>query len=542
MKFALVKRYKKYQGLIMEIFEVFQLVFIAFVLATAFFCSFVLFGHFLSPAESSSGWAAPVLVVTGMGLSLVTFFWVPVDFLAAYKMKKLSFGLNIEISNSWKVLFVILFVVILLSIFMSKYLSKNKKDSRLRRVLLSLQAPMIFIAIYFILFVLISAKKQNSNFPVPLTVASNLALLDSQEVFVGQIVRQTYIPFSPPAFVQFVAPLILIGCVFFSIFGAVGSAMYPLDALFRFIHRPRVPDPEDKRQMTQLIMMKRVLRLETEKLIKKGNLLFSSRQELKFDRQSNAMNLKREANIIRNERELSFLADDINNLVEYVQKCDGTIATSPIDDFIQLFIAIIFLIFSLVFVLDNTLHIKMRTPIFDFILMMWVEQNSVMGLIYFLLTSVLFSAAANVGYYKFTQLVRPTLMTHEFRKNKTFMDSFLVYNTVVIFSVIGFLAHMVRTCPQFFSHLSISTLLNQAVAPIFIFKAFHRIRLFEITFTIVYCFCFLVAFYAPSSESTLKSMVRKEEEKMRRAQKQLEELKKENENLTKSQVSFVTEV
>lgn len=524
------------------ILQIFAIAFMVITIATAFFLSFYIFVLFLEPQDNTkeAKWALRILIVGGIGISFVVMFWVPIDFLMAYKAKGLMFGIDFINVDIWPYLFLMLFFLMLVNLFGSKYIAQYHKETRLMKIASASRDPITLMVVYVAMVGLLVLQKSSAQISLDSYVITSLELLDCEAVFTRQEVKPLRIQYSPPFIVNFLMPLLFLGSLCFSIFGAAGMAMLPIEMIRKFIDRPVVPDPGDKEGVAKLVLMRRVLRQETEELIKSGTQLFHTKEDYTKKKLKRFELARMEMNLQNQEKSLLVRTERLYSLIEYVKMCDGTIESSPVDHFINLLLALLFGVFSLFFFVDNILCIKHPYRIFDDWLLWWLRYNPILAQIVFILNSILFSISSNIGYFKFTQLVEPRMTVHQFRKNGTWLDSFLVYNNIVILSLIGYLIHVAKFCPKYFGQTNFYTFLNEVVSEMSVFGALYVYRVFELIFVIFYVFCILTAFYSPTIEFRLKKMIKKEKERLSRAKLNLEQLEKNTEDPTRERMTVAT--
>lgn len=438
----------------------------------------------------------------------------------------MKFGFDFQPNRIWLLLYCIALLTILLNLFAARYTAQLAKETPRAKALVALKGPLFFVLGYVGFAVGVAAKGGLLTKPLSIKIIRELSLIDSEAVFTSQESVNRVLSFAPVGATEFLAPLVFFGSLVFSILGAVGAASSPVENVKRFFSRPTPPRPEDTAGVTRLVLAKRVLRSESERLISTGRRLFESRMELNLEAQEQGARSARRLQWVEEEsRRLRAMTDEFEGLMEYLRVADGSRDLNPVEAVSSLLQAICLGALGVFFAVGCFCSAVGTSSPFERLLRGLFEFNTIVGLAGLGVLGLGLVFAALAGFRRISGSFPSILAAHPYRIGATWADSYLHYNTVALLSTIGILAYFARTCPQEMAFTSIGFLNTQVFArtPLLIF--FSRHHLFEGIFLVVFTVSFLLALHRPSQEETLSGLVKREVSKHRRERDTLGELK-----------------
>ena len=412
--------------------------------------------------------------------------------------------------------------IVIVTIFANKFLSDYYKFAQVQTTYTAIKIALkrsawlcgFYSASIFSIFIIIQKVVYRinsvSNKQDQLTCSFSLDLMR-----VDPYLNRMTFDYNVRFFTAFATPFVLVSSFVFAIFGGVGLAYMPLRLVQIYIERPV------KMEAEQQVLAKKILLKLSEDAIKTARAISDVERDLKIiakdDIKSKIKNkaLIYEKNIEAKEAWLSF-----EEHFEAFRKDDNILKNIPVVYLLSLSVGIVFIVFSVLFVINTALSIFKNYVIFEKLLEHNKDGFYCFGIITLFVVSLYFGIALMAGSSKICRLFHGILNSFPIRKNKTFTHSFFLNLNIVLMGLYGMMVHIIRSVPNSLRFSEFDFLINQLVVHVKYVHYLYRFHIFE--YLLVFSFLITVfkffLFQTPTQNLRQKIKERIHELKVQREQ------------------------
>ncbi|CAN1771553.1 LIMR family protein At5g01460 [Linum perenne] len=367
--------------------------------------------NYQHPDDKNQAYFPKVVVVFGLSIAVISILMLPADVANRQACRHAIYNgacnLTLPMKDLWMAVYIIDAVLVFFIIPFAMFYYEGDQDktvgkrvkSALKWVIATAIVCALLLGILYGLagkvdFTVRHLTSTTTNFPTSWNLSPSqpcignnvhqcsayLASAASEKTWTMQTTFPEYV----------VALATIAGSVLFSIFGGVGIASLPLGLIFSFIRRPKA-----------VITRSQYIKEATE-LGKKARDLKKAADSLHQEERSGAKGRKWRKNVKAVEKELLQLEEDVNLLEEMYpqgEKAETTWALTILGYLAKLVLGSLGLIVSVAWIVHIIIYLLISPPLSPFLNEVFIKLDSVWGLLFVSIFSVIQFCATAFGYY-----------------------------------------------------------------------------------------------------------------------------------------------
>ena len=313
----------------------------------------------------------------------------------------------------------------------------------------------------------------------------------------------------------------LICCFVFSITVSAGMALLPF-ALFNYYkNRPQKPDPKLQ------IITKKMLVSKAEELMIEGKNVYGIKRDMELHPDENEEAIKTKSKILHQRiNELKEDLIDYNSLCEEYEKQENILEENPLFYFMSFAFSIVCFMLSFIFFFHIILSVKKFNFILESIFSNLKLVSPLFSVGFFIIFAVYVFFASLYGFYKVMILFKMDSIAYPFKRDGTWADTFILYATVSMISILGFCAIIMISVQRQFSNTDGYFIFIKILKNNLVIDVLTRLQTFEFIFILLFLSCIITYLFFDTPTQMLNDLVQKK-------QKEIEE---EKEKLRNSQL------
>ena len=485
----------------MDTLDIFGIIFLCLCIMGVFYLSYYIMAAYSNELEKDFPGLkfAKLLIIFGMVLNVIMILTIPIDFLSAVKENNRGvFGFGFNIEYVWKILMINFITIYFLNIFVTEYYRSELEG--LKRFIESLKKPLLYFLCYlsFVGIILLIKKNLQSKMVIVGTNYLNFTLSSGNNLLINQKNSFKIIYNEADLLTAFSAPFVLLGSLYFAIFSGMSLAFYPVELISKYIYRPVPPEPESH------VYAKKVILKMSDELINAGVDIYDDRRKMDINPIVDKKEKKMTEKVLKNkvlELKRSYYEFDLIN--SYYRKQDNIIEENPLIYLAQLIVGIFFSCLSVLIFLHTLFSIKNHKYFLEGFFQKLSDQNNLFAILaYFAICFFVIFSILN-SLYKMSLMFTSFLGYHNFLVNKTWVDTFLINNNIIMLCILGLIVFLMRTCNEYFSSLNSKFFFKDVVAKVRIITTFYDYRLTNILFLFVFTISIFTIFFIKEGKTLL---------------------------------------
>ena len=420
---------------------------------------------------------------------------------------------TMELDTIWWLILYAAFTLFVCNLFFYFYYQsiKNEEESVNKGGLVK---AGVFLGTYLFVSALVYFRF-NKTFNKVEVYTVDLINLDLSEKFVSFTV--TVPESSGPTKFFFPQPFISLGvtffylicCFAFSITVSAGMALLPF-ALFNYYkNRPQKPDPKLQ------IITKKMLVSKAEDLMIEGKNVYSIKRDMEIHPDENQEAVKTKTKILHQRlNELKEDLIDYNSLCEEYEKQENILEENPLFYFTSFILSIVCFILSFIFFFHIILSVKRFNFILESIFSNIKDISPLFSTAFFLIFSIYVFCASLYGFYKVMILFKMDSIAYPFKRDETWADTFLLYSTVSMISVIGFCAMIMISVQHQFSDTDAYFIFMKTLKFNNVIEIITRLQTFEFIFILLFLSCIITYLFFDTPTQMLNDLVQKKQKEI----------------------------
>lgn len=487
-----------------EILDIFGVVFIClFTIAVSFFSFFTL-SKFSHEKEKEFPLKIPVraLIILGMSLIPLIIILMPIDFLTVSKFKNIRLGLNFNFDYLWQILLLLIICVVFVNFYFVEFYRSDQEGKK--RVFWAFKKPVM----YFVFFISLSCLYFFTGFVkkdivlISMSVSSFSKSDGSQMIIPDLVKMHKSIEFQTGFLETLLMPFVLLSSLCFAIFGGASLAFFPIELINKYLYRPIQPSAED------IVYAKNCLLKNSEEMIKNGKDVYEEIRKTEIDQISNKRKLKMTQKILTKKMlELKRKHFEYQKKYNHYQKIDNLIQQDPLYYLTNLILGIFLGIISLIIVFHIILTITNVNFILNGLFSILSKINYIFTFSFFFFISFYFIISIFKSQFKISLMFTSFIEHHSFEINKTWVDTFLVNNNIIILSLVGFIIFIYRTC-NVFSYTNSEFFFMSVMSQIRGLRIFYQFKLTQIVFILFFFMSIFISFFMKAGGTLLREDIK----------------------------------
>ena len=494
----------------MDMLDIFGIIFLCLCILGVIYLSYYIMAVYSDESEKEfPGFIfAKFLIIIGMVLNFIMILTIPIDFLTAIRKTDTGlFGFGFSIECIWKFLMIFFISIYFLNIFVVEYYRSELQG--MKRVLSSLKKPLgLFLGyILFVGVILLIKKNVKSTIIIVSTDYLNFSFSSSNNLLISQKNATRNIFTEADIITALSAPFVLLGSLYFAVFSGTSLAFYPIELINNYLYRPVPPKAESH------IYGKKALLKISDELINAGVDIDDDIRKIDIQSITDKKEKKMTEKVLKKkvlELKRNYYEFDLINT--YFQKQDNIIDENPLFYLAQLIVGIFLGLISLLIFLHTIFSIKNHKYFLEGFFQILSDQNNLFAILAYLIICffVIFSILNSL--YKMSLMFTSFSSYHDFLVNKTWIDTFLINNNIIMLCILGLIVFLMRTCNEYFNFLNSKFFFKDVVAKVRIITFFYDYRLTNVLFIFVFIVSIFTIFFIKDGKSLLEDKV--EEYKM----------------------------
>ena len=458
-----------------------------------------------------------IIAIIGLMMVFIEILLLPLDVANIHGK-----GGKINMNTFWIISFIIIFIfsLVIIPLMINIYeldpdLTTGEKIKN--GFLFFIIDAIIFLFLFFILYLCFNKANipfEKKNYLIIGYQKSNSDTISFDDKC---IIKEEDISIKTP-FLIFSFGLMSFGAYFLlTVFGGIGIFALPLDLIRSFIIRPikisKNRLEEMKKEIVQTSIDLKELAKKVKSMEEKGynKKYFWSKEKKQYTQLFNE--LKVGVNIIDEQFQLINIQNAIGD-------------TSIIQYYLSLIIGIIFMIFSIIWVIHLVLYVLLKKYYFLNNLLSYFTNNGITFLATFLFGFLCFYFLICIvkGNFKFGIRFIILGSVHPMKKNETYMNSILFNIMLILITSVSLIHFCVKAFNEYVSMTDIDIIFSILIKNLSFFKYFFKYNIFEWIFCGIMLISFIYLIFRPNDVNTIQKILYEKIESEKNTKNKLIEL------------------